>query len=138
MIAWHVSDTTKLASIMQNGVRGGAYLTTNSDVIAYYLEAVEDEGRAPVLIKMDLSGLPDGSFAPDKPGLDEPITTALGKSEEEIWSEWEHSDKTWNACLEIIGSFRCMVHVPPHSLSIVTVDDCVLQPETQMLSVAQI
>lgn len=53
---------------------------------------------------------------PDLPGVEEPITGALGRSEAEIQELWAASDQTWRDSLEIIRSLRCPVPIAPERL----------------------
>jgi hypothetical protein len=73
---------------------------------------VEDEDMVPVVLCLPLEQLSCYLPEPDHPGLDEPLTHTLGMKENEVWEQWEDSQKTWQECVEIIGSLRCRSPIP--------------------------
>jgi hypothetical protein len=97
-------------------MREGSYWTSDTEVLDYYAEDMDDC----VILVICMRDLDEASCAPDMPGIEEPITTALGKSENEILSEWDASKKTWQDSLSIIGSMR---YERPISTDIIIVDD---------------
>lgn len=120
-IAWHVTSQEALLTIAQDGLRGGSYWTTDENVRDYYMETVQDEGHHPVVLVCRTDQLQAFSPEPDRPGLQEPITTALGMSEEEVWDGWDATDKTWKDCVELIGSFRVKDPLPVSILTLPTI-----------------
>lgn len=111
-IAWHVTSQAALPSIATEGLRAGSYWTTDETVRDYYMETIKDEGQEPVVLLAKPDHLQAFSPEPDRPGLQEPITCALGMTEEEIWEGWEASGQTWEDCVKLIGSFRLKDPVP--------------------------
>lgn len=66
-----------------------------------------------------LKALTDGqgaSLEADMPGIEEPITGALGRKDKDVWRAWEASAGTWEDSLRIVQSLRCPVVVPPSML----------------------
>lgn len=49
---------------------------------------------------------------PDYPGIDEPISTIIGKTEEDVRRPWAGSDQSRHACIEIVSSFRLAAGIP--------------------------
>lgn len=86
------------------------------------METIIDEGENPVVLSIQFSKLSAFQLMPDKPGIEEPITTAIGKFEEEIVEEWDNSDKTWEASLQIISSVMCMNSISPDQLELLSSD----------------
>lgn len=116
MILYHATSARNWAEIQECGLLPGAYLA-EEHVAEYYAETVRDEGDDSVILAVDVSGIPDESAAPDRAGLEEPLTYTLGMSEEEVWEMWEERDGSWRACLDIIGSMRVMCAVPPELIT---------------------
>ncbi len=111
---YHVTPKTDLLAITSTGVRPGSYWGT-MEIADYYAKVIEEDGGEPVFIRASVSVFTESKLRPDKPGLEEPITTVIGKSKEEIWEAWESSNKTWKDCLDLIGSVQYMkvMHLPP-------------------------
>src|SRR6185437_2534756 len=91
---YHVTQKSDLPSITSSGVRPFSYWGT-IEIADYFAKVIEDDGGEPVFIRASMSVFTESKLRPDKPGLQEPITTVIGKSEEEIWEEWESSNQTW-------------------------------------------
>jgi hypothetical protein len=107
---YHATAADALDSIRSEGVRPFSYWTTNEDLAAYYQECLEDEGQHSVILALKVATPLEAPWAPDYPGLEEPITTVIGMSEEEVREEWDSLSKeeeTAQACLDLIGSVRC-------------------------------
>lgn len=104
---YHVTTEENLAKISSEGLRPNSYWASDTAVVAYYKDVVCDEGQVPVVLEMPLEALSNHDLHPDKPGLEEPISCAIGMDEDEVWKAWEGTDRSWQACLELIGSVRC-------------------------------
>lgn len=115
---YHVTSLKNIESIQSGSLRANSYWASNIDISDYYKETIEDEEEVPVFISVKLDDLVGYTLSqgkeiePDFPGLEEPITTVLGMSELDINKAWKNSDKTWQDCLELIGSIRCPVNSP--------------------------
>lgn len=120
MNLYHATSQDALISIINEGLRNLSYWSDDESVTDYYGETIEDEGAVLVVIAINLDALikhvGELAIEPDYPGIEEPITGALGKSEDEINEEWEASDKSWRSSLEIIHSLRCRSPIPAHLL----------------------
>jgi hypothetical protein len=114
----HVTSAEKLDEIRAEGMRALSYWSARSDIHDYYTEVVEDEGDEPVTLMVPLNALDPGLLEPDHPGLQEPITTVLDKSEMEVWREWKATDRSWKACLDLIGSVRYRGAIPADMIQI--------------------
>jgi hypothetical protein len=101
---------------MENGLRPGSYLG-REDIVDYYAETVSDDGDVPVILEIDAACLTGLSLEPDYPGIEEPLSYTLGMSEDAILDRWQKLPDTWQASLELIGSFRCLDTIPPEALS---------------------
>lgn len=120
----HVTASHLLESIASEGIRPGAYLLNTDDLESYYLETVQDEGHEAVILAVDLSTLDKKALKPDQPGIDEPITSAIGMDEDEVWEAWEETKrKDWQACLELIGSVMYAKAIPPELILVCEGDD---------------
>lgn len=106
---YHATDADALDSIRAEGLRSFSYWTSNDDLAAYYQECLEDEGKNTVLLAIRVKTPLTAPWAPDFPGLEEPISTVIGLSEEEVREEWDplsKEEETPQACLDLIGSVR--------------------------------
>ena len=101
-------------TIKTNGIKANSYWAEYG-IAEYYAETIEDEGDEAVFIQAPMSAFDVSLLKPDRPGIEEPITTVIEKDEEEIWEEWEKSNQTWQDSLEIIGSVRYdgIITLPP-------------------------
>lgn len=104
MKLYHVTSTKNIESIKQDGfLKHNTYWACDNDsLVEYYMETVSDEGETPIVLTVETQD--NDCFAPDMPGIYEPITCALDLSESEIQEEWENSDQDWQASLDIINS----------------------------------
>lgn len=110
---YHVTPLKNIESIIAYGLKPNTYFGTD-DICEYYGETITDEGEEFVLIKLPLDYIRQFSLAPDYPGIEEPITTVVGMTKDEISDAWGDSDKTALDCFEIIGSLK--------SLDVISVD----------------
>jgi hypothetical protein len=109
---FHATSQSRARSCLAKGVKPVSYWAIGI-VSEYYIETVEDEGDEGVTLEAHLSEFDEELLEPDYPGLEEPITSAVGKNEDQIWSEWESSEKTWRDSLRIIGSVRYRGTIKP-------------------------
>jgi hypothetical protein len=116
---YHATSKQKAAAILKEGLNPGSYLCIG-DIADYYLETIEDDGDTPVLLKIDASDLSRFNLVPDMPGLEEPISTVVGLSEEKIWESWGETDQSWQACFALIGSVKSEDPIPAR---LITEDD---------------
>jgi hypothetical protein len=109
---YHATDRQNVESCLADGVRPTSYWGIG--VLAeYYVGCCDDEDDEGVVLTASLSDFDESLLEPDYPGLEEPITYTLRKSEDEIWTEWEASAKTWRDSLRIIGSVRYRGTIKP-------------------------
>lgn len=134
---WHATRRSFLGSIASSGLSSPSYWTMDGAVADYYLQDIEDGGNEGVLLRTTLGDLrraaeaAGASLQPDSPGISEPITTALGVSEDEVWQEWGGSDRSWEASMRIIGSLR--VPAPVCASVLMTMDGDELVPIGDLL-----
>lgn len=142
MKLYHATSISKLPSIKLMGLNSHSYFSSSEDIAEYYLETVRDEGEEGILLIVDSDDLDHNFCSPDRPGLDEPITTVLEKSEEQVSQQWDSSAKTWLDCVQIIGSFRydtklsaSLIHVDYHGeiMPLIDFDNMFMRPEKQRL-----
>ena len=108
---YHATSQKKADTILKEGLRPGSYLCLG-DIADYYLETIEDDGDTPALLKVDASDLSRFTLTPDMPGIEEPISSVVGISEEEVWERWGETDQSWQACLALIGSIKSEAPIP--------------------------
>lgn len=119
----HVTSEDALSAICKEGLRAGSYWSVLAPLTDYYAQTVKDGGRVPVVMRVAADRLLPEHRQPDKPGLEEPITTVLRAcadacTEEEIWALWEGSSKTAQDSIDIVGSLRYAVSVPAEHLEV--------------------
>ena len=125
---YHVTAKKNLLKIAQEGINADSFWASGdfaSGLVDYYSETVEDEGDTPVVLRVFLDDLDQKCFKPDVPGLEEPITTVVGKSENAVWEDWQNSKKTWESCIEIIGSCKYTQVIPAKLVFVDNEDDVV-------------
>jgi hypothetical protein len=116
----HVTDASRLPSILNEGLRGPVYLSDPMALAAYYMETVEDEQDTPVLLAVLRAPLADaGGLEPDHASIAEPITTALDTTEDNVHDAWQACAGTWEDSLEIVGSVCCRDAIPASALHLV-------------------
>ena len=54
-----------------------------------------------------------GTFAVDGQTLDCPLSSRLGKTDDEVHLAWDASAKDWRACLDVMGTLLVLGPVPP-------------------------
>lgn len=118
MILLHVTAAGNINSIIENGLDAGSYLTNSDDIADYYADVIHDEGDEPITLEIDLDTLNKKGLKPDKPGLEEPITSALDMDEDEIWDEWMASKKKWQDSLEIVHSVFYTLPIPSNLIRV--------------------
>lgn len=82
------------------------------------MQTVLDEGEAAAVLRVDGDMVDESGLEPDYPGIDEPITGAIGFTENEVHQAWQASARTWMASIELIGSCRSARAVRPAALSV--------------------
>ena len=99
IMLYHATLRANLASIERDGVKPTSYWASTEELVEYYSE----DGDY-VVISAPLSAFDPTLLRPDYPGINEPITTAIGKSEAAVIAEWKACDGTWQDSLRIIHS----------------------------------
>jgi hypothetical protein len=124
---WHATRRSKLGAIARDGLNAGSYWSDGGAMHAYYLATVQDEidgeagcADAPATLAVRLADLDCACLRPDKAGIEEPITTVLRMSAEDVKAEWDGSDQSWMASLDLIRSVRYAAPVPAALLSVHT------------------
>lgn len=110
---YHATDSDSVESCLRDGLKPTSYWAIGA-VAEYYVGCHDDEGSEGVILAAKLDDFDESLFEPDYPGLEEPVIYSLGKRDEQIWSEWEASEKTWRDSLRIIGSVRYTGVVKPY------------------------
>ena len=90
-VLFYVTAKSKVDSILMKWLRAGSYWSASERLTAYYAETVEDEGDEPVVLRISLEHLDEAFLRPDMPGIEEPITTAIGMKEAEVVEAWTKS-----------------------------------------------
>jgi hypothetical protein len=111
---YHTATKTELDGFIRYGVRPGSFWC-NKEMAEYYAEFIRKEGGDPIIVRASISVFTQSMLAPNKAALKEPITKVIGKDVEEVQQEWAQSEKTWKACLDLVGSvrYRQTMHLPP-------------------------
>lgn len=106
-LLYHVTAAQHLPSLAQEGLKPRSYWASDEALSAYYADCIRDEGHEPVVLTLPLEVLMRFELMPDRPGLEEPISTVVGMDEDEVWEAWEETGQTWKDCLDLIGSVMC-------------------------------
>lgn len=118
---YHACDASDLDAILRDGLRPGAWLTSSPEVADYYAEGIAEDGGTPAVVETGLDELVaavgEEMVEPDRPGIAEPITRAIGKTEDEVHAEWEACGGSWRDSLEVVQSIRVMAAIPAAILS---------------------
>lgn len=122
MDLFHVTEKRHLDAIRKEGLQSGTYFSIDPDLVDYYAETIQDENQVPVVLRVSLSDLNEKFMVPDRPGIEEPITTALGCSEDFIHEQWRDSHQTWQDSLDIVKSVQYRAVIAPEHLLIVEED----------------
>lgn len=117
LVLYHATARRHLAAIRRDGLRGPVYLGAPA-VAAYYAEVLADEDEEAVTLGVRLDALDPALCAPDQPGISEPITGAIGCSEDEVHTAWAAMPGTWTDSLTLVGSLRYAGTIPAAQLSI--------------------
>lgn len=105
-VLYHGTSSTRVPAILIRGLRAPVYLASRKIAEYYAGEDAEQEGGTPVVLTVKLADLDVSLLQPDKPGIEEPLTYTLGKTEAQVWRQWKASKMDWVASLRIIGSCR--------------------------------
>ena len=110
---YHATTADRLHQIMTDGqINPNTYFGIK-EIADYYAVVIEEEGDDLVMLKIPASYFDVESVEVDWPGISEPVTyTSLGIRESEVHELWEESDKSPQACIEIIGSFLYAKSIP--------------------------
>ena len=103
---YHGTSDLYKQDILENGIRAPSYWGTE-EIAWYYAKVVAEEyGGRPLIIKIPLSKFDQSLLKPDHNSIAEPLTRTLGKSDEEVWEEWEEVPEpgTWQDSLDIVQS----------------------------------
>ncbi len=131
MQLYHTTGADTLEAIATEGLRPGSCWYNSKDLTRYYAETISDKGREPRILSIDIDALKAAckaakvSLLPDFPDLasiEEPITVALGKKEEQIWEEWRATEGTWVDSLAIVSSLKCPIAIAPCQLQVIDMD----------------
>lgn len=121
-VLFHATARSNLDAIARDGLRPGSYWTDNPDLASYYAGTVEDDGEDAVVLRValnDLLSLDGSALVPDMPGIEEPITSVVGMSEDAVHDAWQQSEaKDWRACLELVGSLKFTQSIAPTLLQL--------------------
>jgi len=110
--AYHATSRSNLEGILKEGLRPGSYWATRPEIREYYAETIAGEGEVPVIIRVQVADLEGYGPQPDRPGLQEPISSVIGMNEDQVWTQWEQSGKSWRDCDALIGSFYLKEAIP--------------------------
>ena len=113
---FHVTDARLVDGIMNEGLRPLSYWSKSEELSEYYRETVQDDGGQPVVLAIELDQLLDfvgeADLEPDYPGIEEPISGVIGKSEGVVLREWASSARLWRDSLDVVYSLRCKAPIP--------------------------
>lgn len=98
---YHATSSNNLPRILKYGIKAPSYWGT-VDIAHYYADDIDDA----VILRLPLSAFDTRYLAPDHASVAEPITTVIGKSEEEVQAEWRGCEGTWEDSLEIVSSVK--------------------------------
>lgn len=113
---YHATPSQNVEDIRANGFRAGSYWGTFT-IASYYGEDISDNGDKVHMFMVPLSAFNKNHLVPDYNGIEEPLTYTLGMSEEDVHEMWYGGEQTWKDCLELIGSVRYEIPVPPSIIS---------------------
>jgi hypothetical protein len=115
LVLFHATSRAHLAEIVRDGLRPGAYFAIRP-VADYYASVIDDEGEEAVVLSVPLSSLAVHLCSVDEAGVAEPITTIIGRSEDDVQALWKKAKGGWEDSLRVIGSLRYMGRVPTAAL----------------------
>lgn len=121
-----VVPTANMPAIRENGLNEGTYFVSShfhdyEKLIDYYAEVVNEESPAGyVILSVKGEFLSDEHMEPDRPGIAEPITGAIGKTDNEVIDSWLRVDGegTGRDTLNIIGSMQYSKRIPVEHITI--------------------
>jgi hypothetical protein len=104
---YHGTNNERLPSILKEGMPTGSYWGTQGMANWFAKGASEEEGM-PVILRVPLNRFNASALAVDNVAIQEPITEAIGRDEEELYAEWEAvpGDGTWKDSLRIYHSVK--------------------------------
>jgi hypothetical protein len=112
---WHVTSADAADAIARDGMRPGSYWTCDDALADYYAGCVRDEGSEPVTLRTTLARIPLSARLADRPGLQEPITSVLGR-EDDLRARYDETlartGSAWMASLVALRSLRCADRLP--------------------------
>jgi hypothetical protein len=103
---YHGTSDLYKQDILKNGIQAPSYWGT-VEIAEYYAKVIaEESGGNPLIIKIPLSEFDQSLLKPDHNSIAEPLTFTLGKSDEDVWEEWElvPDPGTWRDSLDIVES----------------------------------
>lgn len=121
-----VVPTANMPGIRQNGLNEGTYFVSShfpdyGKLLDYYAEEVKgDDPAGYVILSVQGKFLSDENMEPDRPGIAEPITGAIGKTNAEVIDSWLRVDGegTGRDTLNIIGSMQYSKRIPVEHITI--------------------
>lgn len=118
MRAYHVTERARLPGLLAQGFNPHSYWATRERLVAYYAEDYED----PVVIEIDTDAFcpeADGLDV-DHPSIDEPITGAIGMSEDAVHAAWAAvpGPGTWRDSESLVGSFLIRGAIAPNRIRV--------------------
>ena len=103
---YHGTIHNLLAGILEKGVLAPSCWGSLRVAEYYAQDGAETLGYGPVLIRKSLGSFESSLLEVDQNSVAEPLTYTLKAQEEELWAEFEASNGSWQACLEIYESVR--------------------------------
>ena len=107
---YHGTSRAIMEKILASGaIKPPSWWGTEQVAEYYAVVAAEAEGKDDtdsVIFQVPLSRFNGAMLKPDGNSIAEPLTFTLGRSEEDLYEEWEASKGTWQECLEIYESVR--------------------------------
>lgn len=104
---YHATSFHNYLEIVKTGcIKQNSFFAVK-EIAEYYASVIRDEGDTPVLLSFPANLFDNAEMMVDQNGIDEPVTySAFGLTEEDVHDAWEESDKSVDACIDLIGSFR--------------------------------
>lgn len=106
---YHVTTMNAFDCIMSlERIMPGSYWTSSLEMAKYYMRQIEDHDpdETAMLITSNLKALQPDSIQPDMSAIEDPATIELGKSANDIATQWKDSKGTWKDSLDIVGSIK--------------------------------
>jgi 8-oxo-dGTP pyrophosphatase MutT (NUDIX family)/RNA:NAD 2'-phosphotransferase (TPT1/KptA family)/GNAT superfamily N-acetyltransferase len=104
---YHGTNTERLPSILKDGMPAPNFWGTE-DMAFWFSKGASEEEGLPVVLRLPLSRFNQSALAVDNVAIQEPITEAIGRDEEELYAEWEAvpGEGTWQDSLRIYHSVK--------------------------------